>query len=278
MRKLKGFTLVELLVVISIIAMLLAILIPSLQKARQVAQRIICSNHLKSLTLANAAYATQNDGRYVPVRYDDDPYDQAWVANQAFRKLLEWDKYLKPDDLVKNRDGTTEVSYYDLPDAFLCPADVISRYTKNRYYFDNANILLSYGYNYTEWSILGQWDPWAGFPADAGHKAANIKQPGTKLAFTDSVDWWVSWGGADYLNGWDKLGQTTVAKYKALSPAIHGPVIYRHNEGAVIAFYDGHCKYMRKQEVFIKADRDAKPRKPGMWVSDPALYLKNREP
>lgn len=57
MKKKKGFTLVELLVVISIIAVLLAVLIPALSKAREVAKRVICSNQIKQLGVGMAGYA-----------------------------------------------------------------------------------------------------------------------------------------------------------------------------------------------------------------------------
>lgn len=65
MYKLRAFTLVELLVVISIIALLLGILMPSLQKARKSAKRIMCQSNMRNLELAQFFYAEDNDGKLV---------------------------------------------------------------------------------------------------------------------------------------------------------------------------------------------------------------------
>jgi prepilin-type N-terminal cleavage/methylation domain-containing protein/prepilin-type processing-associated H-X9-DG protein len=60
-----GFTLVELLVVISIIALLMAVLLPALAKARTQAKRIVCLSGLKQLVTAWMAYAENFDGKIV---------------------------------------------------------------------------------------------------------------------------------------------------------------------------------------------------------------------
>lgn len=58
-----GFTLVELLVVIGIIALLISILLPSLSRAREMSHRTVCQSNLRTLAQAMTMYANQNGGR-----------------------------------------------------------------------------------------------------------------------------------------------------------------------------------------------------------------------
>ncbi len=61
----KAFTLIELLVVIAIIALLLAIIVPALSKAKEITHRIICRNNIRQQCLGTIIYSEESDG-WVP--------------------------------------------------------------------------------------------------------------------------------------------------------------------------------------------------------------------
>ena len=60
------FTLIELLVVVAIIAILAALLLPSLKSAREMGKMVTCMNNLRQIGFACTAYGDDNDGVLVP--------------------------------------------------------------------------------------------------------------------------------------------------------------------------------------------------------------------
>src|SRR5438067_13897072 len=77
-----AFTLVEILVVIAIIAILAALLLPALGRAKANGQRVSCLSHLKQLAAASQMYMADNEGRLVDNSPKGSPPAQrtnAWV-------------------------------------------------------------------------------------------------------------------------------------------------------------------------------------------------------
>jgi prepilin-type processing-associated H-X9-DG protein/prepilin-type N-terminal cleavage/methylation domain-containing protein len=281
MRKTKAFTLVELLVVIAVIALLMAILLPALSKAKELARRVACGNNMRTLMQCSFAYANTYDGAFVPVNYWFEQISGRrryatvpWLTNNAYRRLLEL------DSMKRGNNEAPNPSDFDLPNDLLCPSDIISRDpTKD----DPDLINSSYGYNAQEFMRQNDWfdDPTAFTINPAGHLTQSLRNPSAKLAFIDGIDWWASWGGANYRLAWDKLGQASIADYRdpaKIDPQQWGPTLYRHSEGANVAFYDGHVTYVKKQEVFIESEYACPPAlNPRMWVGDMGLWMKGHQ-
>jgi prepilin-type N-terminal cleavage/methylation domain-containing protein/prepilin-type processing-associated H-X9-DG protein len=73
MRSRHAFTLVELLVVIGIIALLISMLLPALNKARDSGRTVACLSNLRQLGMSLANYAADNKGYAYPMKYNDVP-------------------------------------------------------------------------------------------------------------------------------------------------------------------------------------------------------------
>ena len=88
-KKRYGFTLIELLVVISIIALLLSILMPSLQKAKEMARRVVCASHLRQMGIAELIYASDMDKLFPRYVTDQEIKADAHVNfNQSVNTVL----------------------------------------------------------------------------------------------------------------------------------------------------------------------------------------------
>ena len=118
MKSKRAFTLIELLVVIAIIAILLAILMPALQRVKKQARGILCRNNLKNYGMAGRLYLDDNDGAF--------PYSFNWLYKDGGRSHRWHDE---ENNLTNKPDGGGALwPYLKHKDINLCPDfDVVAR-------------------------------------------------------------------------------------------------------------------------------------------------------
>ena len=160
MSRKKGFTLVELLVVIGIIAILISILLPTLSAARRSANNAACLSNARQLTMAAMLFAHEHRG-YVPTASDDkwakinDPMRQKFAYRSEpthVDKVVVYDQY---SSLIPYLGGKMGQTFISAPEAqskvFRCPADPALDQSPPGYQIFN-NVAggyqaVSYGYN-----------------------------------------------------------------------------------------------------------------------------------
>ena len=84
-RPFRGFSLIEVLVVIGIIAVLIGLMIPSLARAREQAKLAACSSHLRQLAIAMQMYTDSNHDRFPAPAWAGDPEPDDWIYWQKGR-------------------------------------------------------------------------------------------------------------------------------------------------------------------------------------------------
>ena len=111
----QKFTLVELMVVIAIIAILVTLLLPSLQKAREKSKRAVCRSNLRQTSIINFMFTKNNSGR-TPVYY---------IRDNVFRSgfIMTSQGYRCFGDLVEFSE--------DIAKALFCPSDTAPATTMN---------------------------------------------------------------------------------------------------------------------------------------------------
>ncbi|MGD8501025.1 MAG: prepilin-type N-terminal cleavage/methylation domain-containing protein, partial [Phycisphaerales bacterium] len=124
-RQKAGFTLIELLVVIAIIALLLAILVPTLNRVREAAQRVVCSNQLKQVGVAVAAYAA--DYENLMPYYGDEMHPYA-----LYRSEPQW-LDAAGDPIAMKVACLYEAGCVADPRVFYCPSNKMALYRFESY-------------------------------------------------------------------------------------------------------------------------------------------------
>ncbi|MCD4831255.1 MAG: type II secretion system GspH family protein [Anaerohalosphaeraceae bacterium] len=226
----EGFSLIELLVVISIIAAILGILLPVVATSRIRAKQVICKNNLSQLLKANELYALNNDGFYVPA--STDIYDGNLNCNRWYGCR---DNNTQPFDTSKGPLADC------LAGTMLqCPQKV--RYDEikpGESHYENGNG--GYGYNLV---YLGSTIWINGCSAKGCRSAAkqtDLKRPQDVLMFADTAmaksikgcDYLIKYPFADpphhVINGIEENVWFTI-------PSIH----FRHGKKAGVGWADGH--------------------------------------
>lgn len=189
MRKSRGFTLIELLVVIAIIALLLAILMPALGKAKDLAMCAACKGNLKNYTFAVAMYLDDNDGKFCDADKcyfsKSDAYSVETSIGSNYRHL----RWCNGDVDLKSHPeyGGTLFPYLMDAKAFICPAfkRLAVRNSQDQFFqADGANIRnYKPWYNYTMNAYVGSQRP--GIKESRVLNVSEVKNPATTFSFTE---------------------------------------------------------------------------------------------
>jgi prepilin-type N-terminal cleavage/methylation domain-containing protein/prepilin-type processing-associated H-X9-DG protein len=155
----KAFTLIELLVVIGIIAILIGLLLPAVQKVRESANRISCSNNLKQIGLALHGFMDANGELPPNGLFTYDPTTNTVVQTSPWSALSRILPFVEQEGLFHNIDFTT--GYSTQPGisskrvaTYICPDERNDKGSGTDPTYGNKNWTLSYAANLGTWGVL----------------------------------------------------------------------------------------------------------------------------
>ena len=232
MKRIRAFTLIELLVVIAIIAILMGILMPAIQAAKERSRRLKCMSNLRQIGLAVYLYANDNKGS-VPQHQQN---DGKWL----------WDVAVKTTDLLTENGAKRSLLYCPGTTTLVKDKDPIGWWEPR----GDRRII-----GYAWLGKRGGWPDYTNAPIPGNKRPYSSKTTAKNAAATElATDAVPSVGTA--LDGkddrFDKVESTTIT----LSGAGHqaGHMAGMKPAGGNIMFLDSHCMWRTFQGMVIRHD------------------------